>query len=163
MKTDILAVFSSIICVLVADYWLVQKTLQTKAAKKNYAHSFYDQSWIPNVKLVTSQISVMTSDEVTIFCDPCTYLLNILWQSIMTIGYSLGIGPDGHIAFNEPGSSLVSRTRVKTLAQDTLEANARFFGNDISKVPKQALTVGVGTVMDSKEVSLIYSFSLLFR
>ena len=63
-----------------------------------------------------------------------------------------GIGPDGHIAFNEPGSSLVSRTRVKTLAQDTLEANARFFGNDINKVPKNALTVGVGTVLDSKEV-----------
>lgn len=63
-----------------------------------------------------------------------------------------GIGPDGHIAFNEPGSSLVSRTRVKTLAQDTLEANARFFGNDITKVPNEALTVGVGTVMDAKEV-----------
>jgi glucosamine-6-phosphate deaminase len=66
-----------------------------------------------------------------------------------------GIGPDGHIAFNEPGSSLVSRTRVKTLAQDTLEANARFFENDISKVPKQALTVGVGTVMDAKEVMIL--------
>lgn len=66
-----------------------------------------------------------------------------------------GIGPDGHIAFNEPGSSLVSRTRVKTLAQETLEANARFFGNDMSKVPKQALTVGVGTVMDAKEVSYV--------
>lgn len=64
-----------------------------------------------------------------------------------------GIGPDGHIAFNEPGSSLASRTRVKTLAQDTLEANARFFGNDISQVPREALTVGVGTVMDSKEVN----------
>lgn len=68
----------------------------------------------------------------------------------------LGIGPDGHIAFNEPGSSLVSRTRVKTLAQDTLEANARFFGNDINKVPKQALTVGVGTVMDANEVYILY-------
>ncbi|XP_077293223.1 glucosamine-6-phosphate isomerase Oscillin isoform X2 [Arctopsyche grandis] len=66
-----------------------------------------------------------------------------------------GIGPDGHIAFNEPGSSLVSRTRVKTLAHDTLEANARFFGNDINKVPKQALTVGVGTVMDAKEVMIL--------
>lgn len=66
-----------------------------------------------------------------------------------------GIGPDGHIAFNEPGSSLVSRTRVKTLAYDTLEANKRFFNNDISKVPKQALTVGVGTVMDAKEVMII--------
>lgn len=67
-----------------------------------------------------------------------------------------GIGPDGHIAFNEPGSSLVSRTRVKTLAQDTLEANARFFGNDITKVPKEALTVGVGTVMDAKEVTIFF-------
>lgn len=66
-----------------------------------------------------------------------------------------GIGPDGHIAFNEPGSSLASRTRVKTLAQDTLEANARFFGNDITKVPKEALTVGVGTVMDAKEVMIL--------
>ncbi|CAH2055568.1 unnamed protein product, partial [Iphiclides podalirius] len=66
-----------------------------------------------------------------------------------------GIGPDGHIAFNEPGSSLVSRTRVKTLAYDTLDANKRFFGNDIAKVPKQALTVGVGTVMDAKEVMIL--------
>lgn len=68
-----------------------------------------------------------------------------------------GIGPDGHIAFNEPGSSLASRTRVKSLAQDTIEANARFFNNDISKVPKEALTVGVGTVMDAKEVVAIES------
>lgn len=66
-----------------------------------------------------------------------------------------GIGPDGHIAFNEPGSSLVSRTRVKTLAQETIVANARFFGNDISKVPTNALTVGVGTVMDAREVMIL--------
>ena len=66
-----------------------------------------------------------------------------------------GIGPDGHIAFNEPGSSLASRTRVKTLTQDTIIANSRFFGGDVNKVPKTALTVGVGTVMDSKEVMVI--------
>ncbi|VVD05196.1 unnamed protein product [Leptidea sinapis] len=54
-----------------------------------------------------------------------------------------------------PGSSLVSRTRIKTLAYDTLEANKRFFGNDISKVPAKALTVGVGTVMDAKEVMIL--------
>ena len=59
-----------------------------------------------------------------------------------------GIGPDGHIAFNEPGSSLKSRTRVKTLAYDTILANSRFFGNDLSKVPRMALTVGVQTVLD---------------
>uniref|UniRef100_A0A673LEN6 Glucosamine-6-phosphate isomerase n=1 Tax=Sinocyclocheilus rhinocerous TaxID=307959 RepID=A0A673LEN6_9TELE len=66
-----------------------------------------------------------------------------------------GIGPDGHIAFNEPGSSLVSRTRVKTLAKDTIVANARFFGNDLSKVPTMTLTVGVGTVMDAREVMIL--------
>lgn len=59
-----------------------------------------------------------------------------------------GIGPDGHIAFNEPGSSLKSRTRVKTLAYDTILANSRFFENDLAKVPKMALTVGVQTVLD---------------
>jgi glucosamine-6-phosphate deaminase len=68
-----------------------------------------------------------------------------------------GIGPDGHIAFNEPGSSLTSRTRVKTLRYDTILANSRFFGGDMTKVPKQALTVGVGTVMDAKEVLIIIS------
>ncbi|MDI6775242.1 MAG: glucosamine-6-phosphate deaminase [Verrucomicrobiota bacterium] len=66
-----------------------------------------------------------------------------------------GVGLDGHIAFNEPGSSLSSRTRVKTLTYDTLVANSRFFDNDTGKVPKMALTVGVGTVMDAREVMLI--------
>ncbi len=66
-----------------------------------------------------------------------------------------GIGPDGHIAFNEPYSSLTSRTRVKTLTTDTIIANSRFFDNDVNKVPKTALTVGVGTVMDAKEVLIV--------
>ncbi len=66
-----------------------------------------------------------------------------------------GIGPDGHIAFNEPGSSLASRTRQKTLTTDTIIANSRFFENDVNKVPKTALTVGVGTVMDAKEVMIM--------
>ena len=66
-----------------------------------------------------------------------------------------GVGPDGHIAFNEPGSSLTSRTRIKTLTQDTIIANSRFFNNDVNLVPKTALTVGVGTICDAKEVMLI--------
>lgn len=66
-----------------------------------------------------------------------------------------GIGPDGHIAFNEPGSSLSSRTRIKTLTYDTMVANSRFFDNDVKKVPRQALTVGVATVLDAKEVLII--------
>jgi len=66
-----------------------------------------------------------------------------------------GIGSDGHVAFNEPGSSLSSKTRIKTLAYDTIVANARFFNGDITKVPKMALTVGVGTVMEAREVIII--------
>ncbi len=66
-----------------------------------------------------------------------------------------GIGPDGHIAFNEPYSSLASRTRVKTLTTDTIIANSRFFEGDVNKVPKLALTVGVATVMDAREVMIL--------
>ena len=66
-----------------------------------------------------------------------------------------GIGFDGHIAFNEPGSSLKSKTRIKTLTYDTILANSRFFDNDIKKVPKTALTVGVDTVMKAQEVLII--------
>jgi glucosamine-6-phosphate deaminase len=66
-----------------------------------------------------------------------------------------GIGPDGHLAFNEPGSSLASRTRDKELNYDTKVANSRFFDNDVNKVPASSLTVGVATVMDSLEVVII--------
>lgn len=66
-----------------------------------------------------------------------------------------GIGPDGHIAFNEPGSSLASRTRDKELNYDTIVANSRFFDNDVNQVPRLALTVGVATVLDAREVLII--------
>lgn len=67
-----------------------------------------------------------------------------------------GIGPDGHIAFNEPGSSLGSLTRRKILTR-TIIANSRFFDNDVDRVPETALTVGVKTVLDSEEVVVIIS------
>ncbi|MCL2520587.1 MAG: glucosamine-6-phosphate deaminase [Spirochaetaceae bacterium] len=66
-----------------------------------------------------------------------------------------GVGIDGHIAFNEPGSSLSALTHKQKLTQDTIIANSRFFDNDVSKVPNYALTVGVGTVMNSNEVILL--------
>lgn len=66
-----------------------------------------------------------------------------------------GVGNDGHIAFNEPASSLNSRTRIKTLTQDTLIANSRFFDNDVNKVPKYALTIGVATLLDAEEVMIL--------
>lgn len=66
-----------------------------------------------------------------------------------------GVGVDGHIAFNEPGSSLVSRTRVKKLTYETVLVNSRFFDDDITKVPTTALTVGVGTITDAREVIIL--------
>jgi len=66
-----------------------------------------------------------------------------------------GVGNDGHIAFNEPASSLASRTRIKTLTHDTRIANSRFFDNDVEQVPKFALTVGVGTLLDAEEVMIL--------
>ena len=69
----------------------------------------------------------------------------------------LGIGKDGHIGFNEPSSSLGSRTRIKTLTQSTLEANAPHFGGTVDAVPKMAITMGVGTIMDAKRCLLMAS------
>ena len=66
-----------------------------------------------------------------------------------------GVGNDGHIAFNEPASSLASRTRIKTLTHDTRVANSRFFDDDVNQVPKYALTVGVGTLLDAEEVMIL--------
>ena len=67
----------------------------------------------------------------------------------------MGIGENGHIAFNEPGSSLSSRTRIKTLTSETVKANSRFFDGDINQVPRTALTVGIGTIMDAEEVMIL--------
>lgn len=69
----------------------------------------------------------------------------------------LGVGTDGHIAFNEPGSSLASRTRIKTLTRQTREDNARFFDGDITQVPTHCLTQGLATIMSAKHVILLAS------
>lgn len=67
----------------------------------------------------------------------------------------LGIGTDGHIAFNEPGSSLASRTRIKTLTRQTRLDNARFFGDDVAQVPQHCLTQGLGTIMEARHLVLL--------
>lgn len=67
----------------------------------------------------------------------------------------LGIGSDGHVAFNEPGSSLASRTRLKTLTEQTRRDNARFFGGDVDAVPRHCLTQGLGTILEARHVVLL--------
>ena len=69
----------------------------------------------------------------------------------------LGIGTDGHIAFNEPGSSLASRTRIKTLTSQTRRDNARFFGGDVEAVPDHCLTQGIGTILQARHILLVAS------
>lgn len=69
----------------------------------------------------------------------------------------LGIGRNGHIGFNEPGTPFDSRTHIVDLTESTLEANKRFFDNDINKVPKQAISQGIGTILDAKKVLLLAS------
>ena len=69
----------------------------------------------------------------------------------------LGIGTDGHIAFNEPGSSLASRTRIKTLTKQTRQDNARFFGGSVDEVPRHCLTQGLATIMSARHLVLLAS------
>ena len=76
----------------------------------------------------------------------------------------LGIGSNGHIAFNEPGSTFDSRTRVVDLSLQTLQDNSRFF-DSVEDVPKQAITMGLGTIMESKKIVLmangVHKFQIL--
>jgi len=117
-------------------------------------HSFMWTNLFNHVDIKKENVNILDGNAVDLIAECDSYE-----QRIKAIGgielFLGGIGPDGHIAFNEPGSSLESRTRVKTLAYDTIVANSRFFGNDLSKVPHMALTVGVGTVMAAREVVLL--------
>jgi len=117
-------------------------------------HSFMWNNFFKHIDILPENVHILNGNapDLVAECDEYEKQIAAAGGIELFVG---GIGPDGHVAFNEPGSSLVSRTRVKTLAQDTILANARFFGNDMTQVPKQALTVGVGTVMDAREVMIL--------
>ncbi|XP_064482262.1 glucosamine-6-phosphate isomerase 2-like isoform X2 [Ornithodoros turicata] len=117
-------------------------------------HSYMWNNFFKHVDILPENAHILDGNAVNLEAECEAYEQDILDAGGVEL-FVGGIGPDGHIAFNEPGSSLASRTRVKTLAKDTILANARFFGNDLTKVPKEALTVGVGTVMDAREVMIL--------
>ncbi|MBR6492245.1 MAG: glucosamine-6-phosphate deaminase [Bacteroidales bacterium] len=117
-------------------------------------HSFMWNNFFSHIDVKKDNVHILNGNAPDLEAECANYEAQI--KSFGGIDLFMGgIGPDGHIAFNEPGSSLTSRTRVKTLTTDTIIANSRFFDNDVNKVPKQALTVGVGTVMDSREVMIL--------
>lgn len=119
-------------------------------------HQFMYENFFKHVDVDTKNVHILdgNADDLQAECDAYEAKIESYGGIELFLG---GIGPDGHVAFNEPGSSLSSRTRVKTLAYDTIVANSRFFNNDLSQVPKMALTVGVKTVMDAREVLIIIS------
>ncbi|MGL5938055.1 MAG: glucosamine-6-phosphate deaminase [Phocaeicola sp.] len=117
-------------------------------------HSFMWNNFFHHIDIDKKNIHILNGNATNLIEECAQYEKAI--EAVGGIDLFLGgIGPDGHIAFNEPGSSLASRTRIKTLTTDTIIANSRFFDNDVNKVPKTALTVGVGTVLDAKEVLII--------
>jgi len=117
-------------------------------------HSFMARNLFDHINCPQENIHILNgnADNLEKECSNYEEMIKAFGGIDLFIG---GIGPDGHIAFNEPCSSLTSRTRVKTLTSDTIIANSRFFDNDVNKVPKHALTVGVGTVMEAKEVLIL--------
>ncbi len=119
-------------------------------------HSFMWEQLFSKVDIPRGNVNILDGNAPDLAAECARYEEKI--RSLGGIELFLGgVGADGHIAFNEPGSSLSSRTRVKTLTKDTKIMNSRFFGGDPEKVPKTALTVGVGTVMDAREVLVLAS------
>lgn len=124
---------------------------------KEHPESYYSFMWnnfFSHIDIKKENVNILNGNAIDLDKECADYEEKIVKAGGIDL-FLGGIGPDGHIAFNEPGSSLNSRTRIKTLTTDTIIANSRFFENDVNKVPKTALTVGVGTVMDAKEVLIL--------
>lgn len=117
-------------------------------------HSFMWNHFFSHIDIQPENVHILNGNAPDLEAECASYEASIAQAGGIDL-FLGGIGPDGHIAFNEPGSSLVSRTRVKSLTTDTILANSRFFDNDMDQVPKTALTVGVGTVLDADEVLIV--------
>ena len=121
--------------------------------KQSY-HNFMYENFFNHINIRQANINLLNglTKDYAKECKRYEDMINSYGKINLFIG---GVGSDGHIAFNEPGSSLSSRTRVKTLTSETIEANSRFFEGNISKVPTTVLTVGIGTIMDAEEVMIL--------
>ncbi len=126
---------------------------------KDHPESYYSFMWnnfFKYIDIPENQVNILNGNAADLEKECAEYEARIKMAGGIQL-FVGGIGPDGHIAFNEPGSSLTSRTRLKHLSLDTIIANSRFFENDTTSVPTSALTVGVGTIMDAKEVLILVS------
>ena len=117
-------------------------------------HSFMWNNFFSHINIKKENVHILDGNAADLEAECAAYEAAIEAAGGIDL-FMGGIGPDGHVAFNEPFSSLSSRTRIKTLTTDTKIANSRFFGGDVNAVPSTALTVGVGTVMAAKEVLIL--------
>lgn len=117
-------------------------------------HTFMYRNFFDHVDIPSENINLLNGNAPDVDAECRQYEAKIKSYGKINL-FMGGVGIDGHIAFNEPASSLASRTRIKTLTEDTRIANSRFFGGDVSLVPKFALTVGVGTLLDAEEVMIL--------
>lgn len=114
-------------------------------------HSFMWNNFFSHIDIKRENVNILNGNAADLQAECDDYERRIAEAGGIDL-FIGGVGEDGHLAFNEPFSSLDSRTRVKTLTEDTIIVNSRFFGGDVTKVPKLALTVGVGTVCSANEV-----------
>ena len=119
-------------------------------------HSFMNRHLFDHIDCPKENIHILDGNATDLVAECAAYERAIEGYGGIDL-FVGGIGPDGHIAFNEPFSSFSSRTRIKTLTKDTRIANSRFFKDDPERVPQCALTVGVATVMDAREVLILCS------
>ena len=119
-------------------------------------HYFMHENFFKHVNIPQANIHLLDglTKDYTKECTRYEEMIKSYGKIHLFVG---GVGSDGHIAFNEPGSSLSSHTRVKTLTSETIEANSRFFNGNKSKVPTTVLTVGIGTITEADEVLIIAS------
>ena len=117
-------------------------------------HSFMARNFFDHVDVPKENINILNGNAPDLAAECAAYEERIKAAGGIDL-FMGGVGEDGHLAFSEPFSSLVSRTRVQSLTYDTILVNSRFFDGDLSQVPTTALTVGVGTVMDAKEVLVL--------
>ena len=117
-------------------------------------HSFMWNNFFSHIDIKPENVNILNGNAEDLEKECADYEARIVEAGGIDL-FMGGVGEDGHIAFNEPFSSLNSRTRQKTLTQDTIQVNSRFFGGDVTLVPKTALTVGVGTILSSRKVMIL--------
>ncbi len=117
-------------------------------------HSFMWKNFFSQVDVRRENVNILNGNAKDLLAECADYEARIAAAGGIDL-FMGGVGNDGHIAFNEPFSSMASRTRIKTLTEDTIIANARFFGGDTSLVPRTSLTVGVATILGAREVMIL--------